>query len=102
MQRELERNRCVECYRDLGASNPRQLCGKTRCVDATPHLTAADERVRALHALRIEACVLADYARANRAAALDLEQVRREIVAQRAALEELRAVYGVDIDRDYL
>ena len=25
------RNLCVECQRDLGRQNPRQLCGKTRC-----------------------------------------------------------------------
>ena len=26
-------NRCVECGDDLGDSNPRQLCGKTRCYN---------------------------------------------------------------------
>ena len=24
-------NKCIECGLDLGASNPRQLCGKRRC-----------------------------------------------------------------------
>lgn len=26
-------NRCVECGRDMGRSNPRQLCGKTFCFN---------------------------------------------------------------------
>jgi hypothetical protein len=26
-------NRCVECGVDLGSCNPRQLCGKIRCVN---------------------------------------------------------------------
>lgn len=26
-----EKNRCIVCLRDIGISNPRQLCGKTYC-----------------------------------------------------------------------
>ena len=26
------KNRCIECGKDLGIDNPRQLCGKTRCI----------------------------------------------------------------------
>ncbi len=26
------KNRCVECGEDMGIDNPRQLCGKTRCI----------------------------------------------------------------------
>jgi hypothetical protein len=27
------KNRCIECGVDMGYQNPRQLCGKTICVD---------------------------------------------------------------------
>ncbi len=27
------KNRCTECNVDIGISNPRQLCGKTRCYN---------------------------------------------------------------------
>jgi hypothetical protein len=27
-------NRCVECNCDIGRTNPRQLCGKTYCINS--------------------------------------------------------------------
>lgn len=27
------RNRCLECFEDMGPHNPRQLCGKTICYN---------------------------------------------------------------------
>jgi hypothetical protein len=29
---ETEKNLCLECGRDMGPNNPRQLCGKTKCL----------------------------------------------------------------------
>ena len=28
-----EVNRCIDCRIDMGACNPRQLCGKVRCLN---------------------------------------------------------------------
>lgn len=30
---EITENACMECGEDMGSDNPRQLCGKTRCVN---------------------------------------------------------------------
>ncbi len=39
IETEDEKNLCVECGRDMGPNNPRQLCGKTKCDEEKPPST---------------------------------------------------------------
>lgn len=36
-------NLCIECGIDMGECNPRQLCGKTRCLNTGFYSSSSDE-----------------------------------------------------------